>query len=110
MRLSHRGSAAANAAAPDLGTLVGLALSSAYRQQTLGEALRSRELIGQAVGIVVERRRVTPTMAFRLLTRASQSSNRKLRDVAADLVETGVDPCPATLAGPFPAAAGLRAR
>lgn len=59
---------------------------------------------------MVERRRVTPTMAFRLLTRASQSSNRKLRDVAADLVETGVDPCPATLAGPFPAAAGIRAR
>jgi AmiR/NasT family two-component response regulator len=56
--------------------------------------MATRETIGQAVGILVERYKVTPTQAFALLVRSSQHRNIKLRDVAAQLVETGVDPQP----------------
>lgn len=55
----------------------------------LRQALQSRELIGEAKGIVMERNRVTASEAFDLLREASQRQNVKLRDVAQWLVETG---------------------
>jgi hypothetical protein len=80
-------------------TLARLALDSAEqraagdrRADDLGEALRTRELIGQAQGILMERERITGDAAFNVLRRASQHMNIKLRDVAATLVETGESP------------------
>jgi hypothetical protein len=55
----------------------------------LQEALLSRDVIGQAKGILMERLKVTPEDAFDLLRRASQHLNIKLRDVAQRLAETG---------------------
>lgn len=55
----------------------------------LQQGLLTRTVIGQAQGILIERHKVTPDVAFRLLVRASNDSNRKLRDVAATLVLTG---------------------
>jgi GAF domain-containing protein len=52
----------------------------------LREALETRDIIGQAKGILMERESCTPEAAFDILRRASQRTNRKLRDVAADLV------------------------
>jgi GAF domain-containing protein len=52
----------------------------------LQAALESRALIEQAKGIVMVRERCSPDQAFELLRQASQTSNRKLRDVAAALV------------------------
>jgi GAF domain-containing protein len=52
-------------------------------------ALESRAVIEQAKGVLVERYKVTPEHAFRLLALASMNANRKLRDVAHDLVHTG---------------------
>jgi GAF domain-containing protein len=52
----------------------------------LQEALESRALIEQAKGIVMARERCSSDDAFELLRQASQTSNRKLRDVAAALV------------------------
>ena len=37
----------------------------------------------------IERERITPDQAFRMLVRASQDLNVKLRDVAQTLVDTG---------------------
>ncbi len=52
-------------------------------------ALDSRDLIGQAKGILMERFKIGPVAAFGLLVDASQQTNRKLRDVADDLATTG---------------------
>jgi AmiR/NasT family two-component response regulator len=56
------------------------------RESHLLEALQTRELIGQGIGIVMERYGLRADRAFDYLSRVSQSSNTKLRDVAADLV------------------------
>jgi GAF domain-containing protein len=52
-------------------------------------ALQSRAIIDQAKGILMERHRLTADQAFHLLARASMGANRKLRDVADHLVQTG---------------------
>jgi len=59
---------------------------------SLRAALATREVIGLAQGILVERERVTPDQAFDILRRASQHLNHKLRDVAQELVDTGERP------------------
>ena len=48
--------------------------------------------IGAAIGIVMERLRVTQREAFGLLRKASQDRNRKLFELATELVETGEVP------------------
>ena len=55
----------------------------------LQRALLSRDVIGQAKGILMERLEITPEDAFDLLRRSSQNLNVKLRDVARGLAETG---------------------
>ena len=62
------------------------------RVANLTDALRTRELIGQAQGILMERERITADQAFDVLRRASQRMNVKLRSVAESLVETGESP------------------
>ena len=57
----------------------------------LRQALESRDLIGQAKGILMERGSCGPDEAFDMLRRASQRTNRKLRDVANDLVAAVVE-------------------
>ena len=80
-------------------TLAGIALDAAgeraddeQRLANLHDALQTRELIGQAQGILIERERITGEQAFDVLRRASQHLNVKLRDVARTLVETGQTP------------------
>lgn len=80
-------------------TLARLAMDSARERaaeadkaHNLTEALRTRELIGQAQGILIERDRITADQAFDVLRRASQNLNIKLREVAETLVETGETP------------------
>ena len=58
-------------------------------QQQLAAALASRSVIDQAIGILMGQQRCTATEAFELLRRTSQHRNRKLRDLAGDLI-TGV--------------------
>ncbi|MFL6176059.1 MAG: ATP-binding protein [Ornithinibacter sp.] len=64
----------------------------AQREQHLRRAVESHEEIGQAVGILVERHRWTPTVAFERLKRTSQDHNIKVREVALRVVESGADP------------------
>jgi ANTAR domain len=82
-----------------LAGLAAVAFSAALNHEeekrqssNLHAALATRELIGQAQGILIERERVTPDQAFDILRRASQHLNLKLRDVAQSLVETGERP------------------
>lgn len=51
------------------------------------EALATRNVIGQAVGIVMERYKVDSDRAFAFLVRLSQTRNTKLRTVATALVD-----------------------
>jgi GAF domain-containing protein len=52
-------------------------------------AMKSRAVIEQAKGVLMERYKITEDVAFAVLTRASQQSNTKLREVADELVRTG---------------------
>ncbi|WP_169786919.1 GAF and ANTAR domain-containing protein [Nitriliruptor alkaliphilus] len=56
--------------------------------EQLHEALRSRDVIGQAKGILMARHQVDADAAFDLLRKRSQSVNRKLREVAQELVDS----------------------
>jgi AmiR/NasT family two-component response regulator len=49
--------------------------------ENLMRALESRQIIGQAIGILVGRQNCSSEDAFDMLRRASQRSNRKLREV-----------------------------
>ena len=55
----------------------------------LREALESRDVIGQAKGILMARRGLKPDEAFETLRRVSQHHNLKLRDVAEQVVYLG---------------------
>lgn len=63
-----------------------VAMGRARTEETLHSAVRTRTLIGQAVGIVMQRYEIDDDRAFRYLARVSQHGNVKLRDVAAELV------------------------
>jgi GAF domain-containing protein len=77
-------------AAAVLANAVAFADASAVNDQ-LREALESRDLIGQAKGILMERETCDAEAAFVILRRASQRTNRKLREVAAELVAAVVE-------------------
>jgi GAF domain-containing protein len=55
--------------------------------ENLDQAMRSRATIDYAVGILMAQGGRSPEDAFQILVRASQRENRKLRDVAAEIVE-----------------------
>jgi hypothetical protein len=57
----------------------------------LRQALTSRDVIGQAKGILMERRGITAEEAFDALRRASQTLNVKLTQVAQTLVDRRAD-------------------
>ncbi len=65
-----------------------VAYAGAQKQQQLLQAVTSRQIIGQAQGILMERYEISDDRAFSVLVRVSQTTNRKLRDVADELVRT----------------------
>ncbi len=67
-------------------------LADAQRIENLGLALKNRDLIGQAKGVLMERHRITSDAAFEMLSTASQRSNRKVAAVAEEVASTGVLP------------------
>jgi GAF domain-containing protein len=81
---------------PEIGQIfaghAAVALAGAEHEEQLRAGMSSRDLIGQAKGILMERFRLTAHQAFDVLSRASQELNRKLVDVAAELTETGALP------------------
>ena len=63
-----------------------LALAKARAIDQLEEGMRSRQRIGVAVGILMQRYSMSEERAFAYLVRASSHGNVKLREVAADVV------------------------
>ena len=59
-------------------------------------AMASRATIEQAKGILMARGGISADQAFEMLVRASQRENRKLRDVATELVDRVQQRPPAT--------------
>jgi GAF domain-containing protein len=68
-----------------------MAIEYAQEVHNLREAMHTRKIIGQAVGIVMERYELTEQRAFAFLARLSQHHNVKLRLVAQEIVAAGED-------------------
>ncbi len=66
-----------------------LALLSVSEVRNLRSMADSRDLIGQAKGILMERFRLTSAEAFSTLVRTSQHHNVKLRTLCQQLADTG---------------------
>jgi len=76
----------------DLAGQAAIALAYLTERQTrlqLEVALRSNRRIAAAVGVLMARHQLTQHQAFQRLWQASQHTNRKLRDLADDILETG---------------------
>jgi hypothetical protein len=67
-------------------------LAAAIAREGADAALASRDLIGQAKGILMATEQITATEAFDLLRRTSQDLNVKLRDVADHVTRVGTLP------------------
>jgi GAF domain-containing protein len=68
-----------------------VALGRAQEVDQLNDALRSRQQIGTALGIIIERYQLDEQAAFNFLARLSSHSNTKLRDIAARVVEDATE-------------------
>jgi GAF domain-containing protein len=98
---------AAESWAGQAGGALAVALRMAEREAAvdhLQHGMVSRQVIGQAVGLLMAQRRCGADEAFELLKGASQRSNEKLRDIAQRLVdaheaEVGVKAVSSTAAG-----------
>ena len=64
-------------------------MSAARMEASLRVALDSRDVIGQAKGILMERYKISADEAFDLLIATSQRKNVRLRDVASHLATAG---------------------
>jgi GAF domain-containing protein len=81
--------------APWVAIAVGNAEAAARTSEDLTHLrtmMMTRAFIEQAKGILMERHKIKEDEAFTILTHASQRTNTKLRDVAAELVRTGMLP------------------
>ncbi|WP_433005603.1 GAF and ANTAR domain-containing protein [Kribbella sp. CA-294648] len=63
-----------------------VAVATARQEESLARAVDARKLVGQAMGILMERFDIDGDHAFEVLKRHSQDTNTKLRDVAAQLI------------------------
>ncbi|MGW3962032.1 GAF and ANTAR domain-containing protein [Amycolatopsis sp. NPDC005003] len=68
-------------------THAAIALIGAQTEAQLSAAVESRDVIGMAKGILMQRHDVDAVAAFRMLVEGSQNANMKLHQVAAWLVE-----------------------
>lgn len=66
-----------------------VAYAAAQQRERSDRSVATRQLIGRAEGILMERHRVTAAQAFAMLVRVSQHRNVKLREVADELVHSG---------------------
>jgi GAF domain-containing protein len=93
LNLYSRSSDAFNDESEQVGLLLAshaaVAMAGAQREEQLLQAMATRDLIGQAKGILMERYKITASLAFTLLIRASQNTNIKIRDIAENLAATG---------------------
>ncbi len=67
------------------------ALVASRQGEQLNSALNTRDVIGQAKGIIMERFNVDAVRAFEMLRELSQSMNTRLADIAQRVVDTRGD-------------------
>ncbi|HEX2213969.1 MAG TPA: GAF and ANTAR domain-containing protein [Mycobacterium sp.] len=67
------------------------ALLASRQSEQLESAISTRDRIGQAKGIIMERYGVDEIRAFEMLKQLSQDSNTKLTDVAQRVIDTRTD-------------------
>lgn len=91
--------AAAELVVPVFAARAAIAAAYADKVTNLQRAIESRQTIGQAIGILMERHRLTHKQAFDVMVTASQESHLKLRDIAMRVIETGEEPGSAAQAG-----------
>lgn len=72
-----------------LASHAAVAFSTARTDAQLQDAITTRHLIGEAMGILMGRHHVTEDQAFDILRTRSQRTNTKLREVARRVCETG---------------------
>lgn len=77
-----------------LGAHAAIALSGARRSDQFHSALLSRDIIGRAKGIIMERYKINAVAAFTLLTKLSQENNEPVAKIARQLVEADFPPTP----------------
>jgi GAF domain-containing protein len=65
-----------------------IALGRKRYEHQLAEAVASRQVIGTAVGILMERYQITESRAFQFLVRVSRTSNHKVRLIAQEVVDS----------------------
>jgi GAF domain-containing protein len=70
-------------------THAAIAMAGAEQQDDLRRGMATRDVIGQAKGVLMERHKISSDQAFALMVRASQSTQRKLREIAEELALTG---------------------
>lgn len=75
---------------------IAIAVTTARRTENLTQAVDARKLVGQAMGILMERYDIDGDRAFAVLRRYSQDTNTRLRDVAQLLIDTRRLPSMAT--------------
>jgi GAF domain-containing protein len=75
-----------------VATHAALAWNLVRRDQQFRSALASRDLIGQAKGMLMERFKIDAVQAFEVLKRLSQNSNTPLVDIANDIVHANRTP------------------
>jgi transcriptional regulator with GAF, ATPase, and Fis domain len=71
-----------------LAKYAAIALINQRKESQFTAALATRDVIGQAKGMIMERFAVDATQAFAMLTAISQETNTPVRDVAARFVES----------------------
>ncbi|QSE86862.1 GAF and ANTAR domain-containing protein (plasmid) [Rhodococcus koreensis] len=79
-----------------------IAITAGRRESQFRSALVSRDLIGQAKGMLMERFSVCADQAFQILVTLSQDSNTPVATVAERLVHLGSGPGPGPGPGPRP--------
>ena len=72
-----------------LASHAAIAAADAHHLENVTSALVSRDVIGQAKGILMERFKITSEQAFAVLAKVSQDTNRKVSSIAEELARTG---------------------
>ncbi|GAA0639833.1 GAF and ANTAR domain-containing protein [Streptomyces thermocarboxydovorans] len=75
-----------------LASHAAVAFATARSDAQLQEAIATRHLIGEAMGILMGRHHISEDRAFEILRVHSQRTNTKLREVARQICETGAPP------------------
>jgi GAF domain-containing protein len=66
-----------------------IALAATLQEEHFKSALETRQIIGQAIGILRERFDLSADQAFGLMRRVSSTNNLKINQIARQLVDTG---------------------